>query len=286
MDPGGRGADHRLDVDGRLSVGKLTAARARLSDIQLRLMAKDGQLRLHPASAALYGGSYRGDLRLDARGATPRLALDASLADVQAGPLLKDVLGKEALLGNANAHATLTAQGSESSALLNTLNGKARVNVDHGALKGINLGQLLREAYAKLKHLPPPPKSTEQTDFAVLSASATIAKGVVRNRDLTADAPALHLAGEGTVDLPQRRIDYRLTATLLKDLAGQHPDEGAVLKGLPVPIRITGGFDKPEVALDLKPLLAAKAKQALKQEVKKKRHKAEKKLREKLKGLF
>ena len=124
---------------------------------------------------------------------------------------------------------------------------------------------------------------------------------MVSNRDLKANAPALRVTGAGTVDLPRQRIDYRLTTTLVESLEGQGGEEAADLKGLPIPIKITGSFEKPQFSLDLKPLLEAKAreelehqKQKLKKEVDKKldeekqkaKEKLDKKLKDKLKGLF
>lgn len=290
-----------LDIDGKIGMGQLKVAKARLAEIQLGLKAKGGQLRLHPAEAKLYGGNHRGDITLDVRGATPKLSLDEQLAGVQAGPLLKDVIGDDKVQGSANAEAKLTAQGSALNDILKSLDGTAQANFQNGAVKGVNIGQLLRDAYAKLKKLPPPPKTEEQTDFADLSASVVIDKGVVRNRDLKANAPALRVNGAGTVDLPRQRIDYRLTTTLVESLEGQGGDEAADLKGLPIPIKISGSFDSPKFALDLKPLLEAKAKeelehqkQKLKNEADKKleaekqkaKEKLEKKLKDKLKGLL
>jgi len=290
-----------LNVDGHVGIGKLTVAKAHLSEIQLGIKAKSGQLRLHPATANLYDGKFSGDIGLDARGATPKLSLEELLSGVQVGPLLKDMLGNDAVLGSADATSKLAAQGVELDGILKTLEGQARVEFKNGAVKGINIGQLLREAYAKLKKLPPPPKTEEQTDFAAIEASVVIDKGVVNNHDLKANAPALRVTGEGKVDLPRQRIDYRLTTTLVESLEGQGGEEAAELKGLPIPIKISGSFDKPQFALDLKPLLEAKVKeelehqkQKLKKEVDKKleeekekaKQKLEKKLKEKLKGLF
>jgi AsmA protein len=290
-----------LDVDGRLALGKLKVAKLHLSQLELGLTAKGGQLRLHPAKARLYGGDYSGDTRLDVRTDTPKLSLNESLDKVRAGPLLKDLLGDDKLQGTAHAQARLSAEGVAVEQILKTLDGSARVSFRDGAVKGINIGQMLREAYAKLKQLPPPPKAPLQTDFAALSASVAIHQGVASNRDLKATAPALRVSGKGTVDLPRQRLDYHLTTTLVATMKGQGGREAADLKGLPIPIRISGSFSQPKFALDLKPLLEAKAKaelehqkkkleekvdQRLQEEKQKAKEKLEEKLKNKFKGLF
>jgi AsmA protein len=277
-----------LDVDGRISVAKFKAANARLADILLVFKAKDGQLRLHPLQANLYDGSYTGNIGMDVRSETPKLSLDETISNVQAGLLLKDLLDDDPISGSANVRATITAQGIEPDAMMKTLNGTFSMSFLNGAVKGINIGQMLREANAKLKNQPAPPKIDEKTDFAELSASANISKGVISNQDLTAKSPLLRVAGKGTVNLPQESLNYRLKATLVGTSKGQGGKELSKLKGLPIPIKIKGRFDAPKITLDYKSLMSAKAKQDLekkKQKLKKKtkeqREKAKDKVKEK-----
>ncbi len=290
-----------LDVDGRITIGTLKAANARLSDILLAIKAKGGQLRLHPLQANLYGGSYAGDIRMDARSDTPKITLNEVIKDVQAGPLLKDVMGEAPISGTANLQAKITTQGTEPEAMTKTLNGTARMTFLNGAVEGINIGHMLRSAQAKLKGQPAPPEELKKTDFAELSASVKITDGVVTNKDLSAKTPLLRISGEGTVDLPKERLDYRLVSTIVNTATGQAGKDLEQLRGLPIPIRVKGPFADPKISLDLKSVMSAKAKQKLDQQKKKlkaktdkavakEREKAKKKVKEEvdkaLKGLF
>ena len=275
-----------LDVDGRLSIGKLKAANARLADILLVTKAKDGQLRLHPLQANLYDGSYSGDIRMDVRGDTPKIALDETIKDVQAGPLLKDVLGEAPISGTANLQAKITTEGTEPTAMTKTLNGTVKMAFLNGAVEGINIGHMLRSAQARLKGKPAPPEELKKTDFAELTASATISDGVISNKDLYAKSPLLRIRGKGSVDLPRERLDYRLVTTIVNTATGQAGKDLDELRGLPIPIRIKGPFADPKISLDLKSALNAKAKQKLEQKKKKLKEKADKaviKEREKIK---
>ncbi len=275
-----------LDVDGRLSIGKLKAANARLADILLVTKAKDGQLRLHPLQANLYDGSYSGDIRMDVRGDTPKIALDETIRDVQAGPLLKDVLGEAPISGTANLQAKITTEGTEPTAMTKTLNGTVKMAFLNGAVEGINIGHMLRSAQARLKGKPAPPEELKKTDFAELTASATISDGVISNKDLYAKSPLLRIRGKGSVDLPRERLDYRLVTTIVNTATGQAGKDLDELRGLPIPIRIKGPFADPKISLDLKSALNAKAKQKLEQKKKKLKEKADKaviKEREKIK---
>src|SRR3569623_2147459 len=114
----------KLDVDGKLRIGALKVAKLKLSDIDMALSARDGVIRLYPFNARLYNGRYRGDLRLDARGDTLRIAMDDRLSDIAVGPLSRDVLAKDLVSGTGNVTLKLRGRGADSAALRRTLNGK------------------------------------------------------------------------------------------------------------------------------------------------------------------
>ncbi len=84
-----------LDVDGSLKIDQLKAYQLNSTDIVMKLVAKGGQIRVHPAQANMYQGSYNGDLNLDVRGKQPKISMNEKLAGVQVGPLLKDMSGKD-----------------------------------------------------------------------------------------------------------------------------------------------------------------------------------------------
>src|SRR5699024_332641 len=50
-----------LDLNGHVHIGTLKVSGATVSNADVTIRAKDGQLRVHPLTAALYGGTYQGD---------------------------------------------------------------------------------------------------------------------------------------------------------------------------------------------------------------------------------
>ncbi|MGB5340285.1 MAG: AsmA family protein, partial [Gammaproteobacteria bacterium] len=96
-----------LNLDGTVKVGNLKAYNLRSTDVNMRIKANNGVLRINPAGARMYDGQYRGDITVDASRDTARIALDEHITGVRAGPLLKDLTGKEQLLGTAELHAQL-----------------------------------------------------------------------------------------------------------------------------------------------------------------------------------
>ena len=130
-----------------------------------------------------------------------------------------------------------------------------------GAVKGVNIGRMIREAKARIEGEPLPPSDEPlQTDFTELSGSINFTDGVGRNDDLHAKSPLLRIRGKGTADLPREQVDYLLTTAIVGSGEGQGGKDLQDLKGLQIPIKVTGSFQKPKYQLDLETLLAAEAK--------------------------
>lgn len=247
-----------LAADGRLRVGRLRAHGLQLSEVDLVLLAEDGQLRLAPLSASLYGGRYSGKVGIDARRSPLRLTLDERLEDIQLAPFLRDFSGTEArIAGRATVHARLQGNADSTDSLRRSITGQVDLRIVDGALKGINIAQMMREASARIRGTAAPsPSGRNETDFTDLSATLRIANGQVRNDDLALRAPLVRLTGAGSASLINETIDYRLRASAVATLAGQGGDELANLRGLTIPIRISGPFAEPRFALDIESLVA------------------------------
>lgn len=251
----------QLDVEGQIRIGRLKAANLKVSDISLPVAIKQGQLSLDPFTAKLYQGGLRGVVNVDVRAATPRFTVQNTLTGIQAAPLLKDLLAEDRLRGTARMNTQLSWRGTETAAVIESLQGTTQFTFENGAVKGINLGRLVREAKAALagQTLPAEHRETVQTDFSVLSGSVQFADGKARNNDLQAKSPLLRVRGQGTADLLQEQVDYLLTATVVATAEGQGGEDLAALKGIPIPIRVSGPFAEPRYTLDIKALLKARA---------------------------
>jgi len=268
----------KLDVDATVRTGRLKVSGVRVVDLRLTLKAKGGKLRLHPATAKLYGGVYAGDALLDVTGKLPRVAFHDRLTAVHLGPLLKDATGKAPATGTATVEARLRATGSDPDALVASLAGDGSFAIKDGALTGIDLGAILRDATALLHGRPSTPsQGGDQTDFTEITGTFQAAKGLVRNRDLAGKAPLLRLAGEGKANLVKQTVDYLLTATVVESRTGQGGKEVADLKGIPIPIRITGPFAAPQVRPDLQKVVKKQAGKVVE-------HRLKKEIRKRLKG--
>lgn len=278
-----------LDIDGTFKIGKVKVMNLHSDTIVATVRAQKGQFRVNPLSARLYQGGYSGDLRLDARGDTPIIGMDEKLTGVQSGPLLKDFLGKEYASGTANLAAKMTARGIEPMAIRKSLNGNGSFSFEDGKVKGVNIGYLIRKAYALYKKQPVPPEEVQETDFADLKGSFTVKDGLVETNDLLARSPLFQVDGKGTAHLVSEKIDMRLDTKVISDLKSAGKENIDELKGVTVPITVKGSFSDPKFGIDIASVLRAKAEAAVekkKEEVKavveKKKEEAQEKAKERV----
>ena len=254
----------KLDMAGQMKIGKLKVAKLNLSAVEMTVKANNGLIKLNPLRANLYSGSYHGNIVVDARGKTPRLTVDENLLGVLAGPLLKDLKGYDPITGAGNVNVALQTTGATADDVKKSLNGSADFAFNKGAINGVNIARMIREAYARIKGTKLPPEEVEQkTDFSELRGSFHIVNGIATNNDFTAMTPLLRINGKGTANLPAETMDYRIQATVVTTLKGEGGEELKDLVGIPIPIHVTGSFDDPRYALDTQALAEALAKSKL-----------------------
>lgn len=280
-----------LNFRGRVAIGQLQAQGLKVSALDARIAAANGRLDISPMTAKLYGGSLDGALGVNARGNV--LTVRQKLAGIDIRALMKDAIDKEPLEGRGSLSLDVNTRGANADALKRALAGQAALELRDGAVRGVNVGKMLRDAKAVLKSGQvgsATASTTEKTDFSELTASFRIAGGVARNDDLAMKSPLLRLGGAGDIDIGNSRIDYLAKVSIVDTAQGQEGKELAELRGITIPIRLRGPFDKLSYSLEVGDLLkdAAKAKvEEKKQELKQKANeKLQEKLGGKLQGLF
>jgi AsmA protein len=257
-----------LDIDGKVALGALKLSGLSMSDMVAVIKAKGGQINLSPVAAKLYSGSYAGNIGFNAKGKTAKLSLNERLKGVQIGPLLKDLGGEDRLEGTANATIKATTSGNIPEAMKKTLNGSGNFKFANGALKGVNLAAMIRDAKARLSGANSNAgNEPNQTDFSELGGTFKIVNGLVSNNDFSAKSPLLRLKGKGSANLVSETLDYRVTTSVVASAKGQGGKELTDLAGIDIPVKITGSFAKPKYGLDeealVKALATGKAKELI-----------------------
>lgn len=285
-----------LNAKGSLKVGNLKAQNIRMSNVRMDIKAAAGRVDVNPMNASLYGGTLAGSASAVAA-KEPRIALRQTLSNVNVGPLLKDAADMDKLEGRGNVMLDVSGEGALVSQIKKSLAGSAKLELRDGAVKGIDIAKVISTAKARLGQLqgnPPPQTGTstaqEKTSFSELTGSFRINKGVAHNEDLRAKSPLLRVDGAGDIDIGNDRLDYLVKATVVNTLQGQGGPELQALKGLTVPVRLSGPFSSMGYKVDMGSVATDLVKKQLEGKLEGKsgdiRSKAEEQIRGGLKGLF
>jgi AsmA protein len=237
-------------------------------NVNVGLKAAGGRLDVSPISASLYQGTLAGTAAVNAN--SNSFAVKQQLTGISVGPLLRDAANKDILEGRGNVALDVTTTGQTPTALKKALNGTASVALKDGALKGVDVAGLLRQARAILgskNAIEQQAKGGQKTDFTELTGSFVIKNGVAHNDDLQAKSPLVRLAGAGDIDIGEGTMDYTAKASLVATSTGQGGKDAADVRGITAPVKITGPFDNLKYSVDVAALATDVAKDALAREL-------------------
>lgn len=261
-----------LRATGSVRIGSLKVSNLKATNVRLDIKAGGGKVDVSPLSANLYQGSMSGAVSVNAAPATPAFAVRQNLSGVSVGPLLKDLADNDTLEGRGSVALDVTTQGNTVSAIKKALNGNAGIKLADGAVKGIDVAGSIRGAKSKLGVLKgeqtQKADKSQKTDFSELTGTFNIRNGVASNNDLSLKSPLLRVGGEGAVDLGQDAVNYLVKATIVATSKGQDGRDVSDLKGITVPVRVTGPLASPSYKLDFGAMVTDAAKQKVEQVVK------------------
>lgn len=275
--PSGASPDPVIDLsplaafNGRLDLeaAQLAWRHYRVADARILASLDGGRLTMQNLSGSAWGGRFQAKGSAQA-GAPQRMALQAQAQGVNILALLKDVAGKEVLEGTGEVKLDVQTGGARLSQLTSGLSGQAAIVLRDGSVRGINLAKSLRDAKARLSGRGDEvqrSRQTEETDFTEMSASFRIDQGVARNDDLMAKSPFLRVGGKGQVDLPRRRLDYLVKATVTGEIQGQGGADLASLQGVTIPVLLSGPWDAPEWKISWSDVAIGSVENTLKKEL-------------------
>lgn len=258
----------RFNLD--LAVDSLKVKGAELSHVELKASGRDGQLELNPLRAHLYSGSMAAEAQLDVTGELPRLDVKGDVAQVQVGPLLTDMTGKEEVTGSAVSALRLTTYGNVKEQLIRNSNGTMSLALEDGVVKKLHILDVVRQAKALYEKKPlVQAAKDEPTGFARINASGVVSNGVFRNKDLKAESDLMKVTGAGSVDFVTEYVDYLLNISILRSLDRDDRFGKADYSKFVVPYRIQGEFSNIQEEADVVGLFKAEATHLLMGELQK-----------------
>ncbi|MGB8076739.1 MAG: AsmA-like C-terminal region-containing protein, partial [Gallionella sp.] len=242
-----------INVSGSLHAGEIRIAKLDARKLAAGIKIEQSVLTVEPLTARLYGGTMTGRFSLAAQD-KPQIAFRQNLKAFQMSAMLADTASAGKLAGKGDLAVDLSAEGGSVGALRKTLNGSVSLSLGRGSLQGIDLRSALIEGTDDLgtgsKPRVHPALFTEKTDFSELKAVFDIKDDTSHGNDFDMRSPQFRIAGEGDLALDTGKIDYQLTATVASKLTRRNAGELAELKAVSVPVRVSGPWAAPSIALD------------------------------------
>jgi AsmA protein len=252
-----------LNIEGKVDIGQLTYSNLKLQDMALTINANDGELALAPLSANLYQGSYRGDIRLDARTDTPAARVDTALTGINLGPLLQDFMDATYVSGTGNIQLALTGRGADTATIKRNLNGTGSLDLQDGVLQGVDIGGVLTQVESMIREQRARTVARgERTPFESFSANINVANGVVTTDNLLIDSSGFAVTGRGTmVNLNNDTIAFNLIANVDRNPATT--ERAYDIGGYSLPIACTGALASPTCLPDIQAIMAGAIRTAV-----------------------
>ncbi|WP_428029182.1 AsmA family protein [Ancylobacter sp.] len=235
-----------LDVDLRLSAGKVRFGGAELQRMAASATAKGGRLSLTIGEAEAWGGIFRASAQLAPRDAGPgvNMRVDLSGDDVALRRSLGQLFDFQQLQGTGSFRLSAAGGGASILDIAQNLSGAFTLSGEKGALVGIDVGRIL----TRLEKRPLSGGGDlrgGRTPYADIVVDASIRGGVVKldRLDLTSDTLHVALAGESSVAL--RALDFSGVAQLVRAAPAMATRANGAAAAAVLPAASPGGVAAP-----------------------------------------
>lgn len=238
-----------VDADMTVTTATIKTDRLTLGQSTVAVTLKNGRLEAKIPNTTLYGGTGTLTAILDGSGATAQAGLDMTIDSVSAPQFLGAAAGFDKVTGLTSTTLSLRGSGSTQKALMQSLTGDGKFGVSDGALKGVNVPELvtgLEQAFTS-RTLPGGIGPSQSTTFSNLLGSFKMENGVVVINDFDLKGLGVRARGNGRLDIGGQQIDFSLRPQILN--ASGQPVSNDLL-GLGVPIKFSGPFNAVRPSLD------------------------------------
>ena len=243
-----------VDAQVRISAAEVTLGQAQFAPAAIDATLAGGVLKTAVANLGAYGGQANGEMIVDATSPSPTFAMHCDLVNVGALPLLTSLADFDKIEGRLQAKIAARSAGNSQQAIMSNLSGTVFANFQDGAIRGVNVAQMIRNLTAStLSGWQEDPAKEQSTDLSQLSASFRIDRGQATTTDLNLIGPLVKVTGTGTIDLTTRQIGFRVEPKLVMTTQGQGRTSDPVAFGIPV--MIEGPWAQPRIYPDMAGML-------------------------------
>lgn len=230
-------------IQGELTADRLQFKNQTVSQISSQFTLDPKKIQFLSLKGIIAKGSVNGQVIITDYLILPHYEVQATLANVELSELLQSGI----LKGPADINLNLTMVGKNKDALLNSMNGDAKLAAKDGVLNNVDLLQQISSVKNFIKTNPEAVSGVKETHFSQLTGTGVIKQGVLTNNDLMLVSPNLQVNGVGTINLLSQEMNYNATIKAAVNLLGSHLN-------LEAPVKMTGTLAKPNVKVDVNSL--------------------------------
>jgi AsmA family protein len=193
------------DFDVRYAAGHIQTQDTPFDDLSVHLRIDDGVLSLRPLRFGIGGGAIAANVLLDGTQDRAHVKADADFRQVDFSKVMGALEYRGS--GKVDGRASLEARGNTVAQMLGGGNGRLRLSMEGGDvsallinLAGLDFGNALLSALG----IP------SRAKLRCMIADLDMKKGLVQTDTLLLDTTEANVVGDGTVNLADERIDYRV----------------------------------------------------------------------------
>jgi AsmA protein len=245
------------------------------SNVDCQVNFQDGNLRVQPLSASLYGGTLGGNVKTETKSGGPPFHSVVYTENILLDEIVKAIWPEAA--GHWSGNVNLFFKGSGKGSDLKALQSRTDLNINEVEFSGHPLFAKLAEFFhaENLQHLR----------FSQVTARVLTKDGIANIKRLHLMGPIVQAEGTGTAGLLDNKIDLHLLLQIraqyvgkivpLRDIVTKISDKHGFVQ---LPLNVQGTFAEPVYGLDqgwlkktvkkvgLKPVKKAKKKKLPKQQ--------------------
>src|SRR6202012_3356792 len=241
-----------VDAQVKISAAQIDWADAQFAPAAIDATLAGGVLKASVTNLGAYGGQATGEVIVDASTGNPTYQMHCDLVGVRALPLLTSLASFDKLDGKMQAKIAARSAGASPNAIMSNMAGTAFVIFQDGAIRGVNVAQMIRSLTAST--LNGWQEQQEQaTDLTQLAASFKIDRGQATTTDLNLIGPLVKITGVGTIDLGTRMIGFRVEPQLVMTTQGQGRAADPV--GFGIPVVLSGPWSAPKIYPEIQGIL-------------------------------
>ena len=248
--PGAQPAPMRLALT--VTAPGTTFGTYQLADLSTRAEVVPGRFALDDLAFRIFGGTFRGRLGADTRGAAPALRLTGEVAGLDVTQVLQSSGSPGGVTGRLTASLALQGSGGDAASLLQAARGSLSATITDGTLPHLDLVRSVVLAFGKPSGVPPEGAGTA---FKRLGGTFALASATLTSDNLTLASRDLDAQGRGSFNLESGTVDARADVVLSPELTAQSgtdlrryaQENGRVI----VPATVTGRLNAPRLSIDV-----------------------------------